>query len=105
MIPMATDVPRNPAADRGAIPVRRRAARVDVETKPATRTTELYAYVAAVAGVLVAGLVTTGGAGSDKLLADQVWLFVTILTAGYMISRGLAKAGSYEPVDADEARR
>jgi hypothetical protein len=103
---MATDVPRNPAADRGAIPARRaRAARVDVETKPATKTTELYAYVAAVAGVVIAGLVTTGGAGHDKLVANQVWLFVTILTAGYMISRGLAKAGSYEPLDAEDARR
>jgi hypothetical protein len=102
---MATDVPRNPAADRGAVRVGRRAARVDVETKPATRTTEFYAYVAAVAGVVIAGLATKGGAGSDKLLADQVWLFVTILTAGYMVSRGLAKAGSYEPIDADDARR
>ncbi len=29
----------------------------------------------------------------------QVWLYATVLTIGYMISRGLAKAGSSEPYD------
>ena len=28
--------------------------------------------------------------------ARQAWLYFTILTVGYMISRGLAKSGSYE---------
>jgi hypothetical protein len=31
--------------------------------------------------------------------ADKAWLYITILTVGYMISRGLAKAGSYEHDD------
>ncbi|HWM01404.1 MAG TPA: hypothetical protein VNP92_03600 [Actinophytocola sp.] len=30
----------------------------------------------------------------DVFLADQAWFYVTLLTIGYMISRGLAKAGS-----------
>jgi hypothetical protein len=28
--------------------------------------------------------------------AQEAWFYVTLLTVGYMISRGLAKAGSYE---------
>jgi hypothetical protein len=31
--------------------------------------------------------------------ACQPWLYVTILTVGYMVSRGLAKSGSREPYD------
>ena len=65
------------------------------ETKPAFKTTELIAYVAAVAGVLIAAAIVdesnAGGMG-----AKQAWLYVTILTVGYMISRGIAKSGSYE---------
>ena len=37
--------------------------------------------------------------------ARQVWLYATILTVGYMISRGLAKSGSREPYDADDSSR
>ena len=29
--------------------------------------------------------------------AKQAWLYVTILTVGYMVSRGLAKSGSRDP--------
>jgi sugar phosphate permease len=60
------------------------------ETKPAYKTTEFLAYLGAVAAVVIAGAVT------DSLGARDVWLFVTVLTAGYMLSRGLAKSGSYE---------
>jgi hypothetical protein len=31
--------------------------------------------------------------------ARQVWLYATILTVGYMVSRGLAKSGSRDPYD------
>ena len=73
------------------------------ETKAAFKTTELMAYVAAVAAVLIAALVLdesdAGGLG-----ARQAWLYVTILTVGYMISRGLAKSGSRDPYNADDDR-
>jgi hypothetical protein len=66
------------------------------ETKSAFKTTEMIAYVAAVVAVLIAGAVidesNAGGLGGK-----QVWLYVTILTVGYMISRGLAKSGSRDP--------
>ena len=59
------------------------------ETKPSVRTTELYAFVAAVAGVLLAAR------QADNFAADQAWALVAALTVGYMLSRGLAKAGSH----------
>jgi hypothetical protein len=70
------------------------------ETKAAFKTTEMVAYVMAVVGVLIAGAVidesNAGGLGGK-----QVWLYVTILTVGYMISRGLAKSGSRDPYTDD----
>jgi len=70
------------------------------ETKAAFKTTELIAYVVAVVGVLIAAMIVdesdAGGFG-----ARQAWLYVTVLTVGYMISRGLAKSGSREPYTDD----
>ena len=74
--------------------------RVSTETKAAFKTTEFIAFVAVLAGVLIAALIVdeanAGGYG-----AKQAWLYATILTTGYMISRGLAKSGSREPFDDD----
>jgi hypothetical protein len=82
----------------GAGDVRRRprvrAART--ETKSAYKTTEMIAYVAVLAGVLIAGAV------ADGFGARSIWLYATILTVGYMISRGLAKSGSHEPYVDDD---
>ena len=67
------------------------------ETKPSFKTTELIVYVLAVIGVLIASNMVGDGAandGSDYFAADKAWWFITLLTIGYMISRGLAKAGS-----------
>ena len=71
------------------------------ETKPAVKTTEFVVYVLAVVGVLLASALVgdTEGRG-DVFLADQAWFYVTLLTIGYMISRGLAKAGSSARRDA-----
>ena len=38
-----------------------------------------------------------GSDGPDAFTANLVWLYITILTFGYMLSRGLAKSGSREP--------
>ena len=71
------------------------------ETKAAFKTTELMAFLAAVAGVLIAAAIVdesnAGGMG-----AKQAWLYVTILTVGYMVSRGLAKSGSRDPYTDDD---
>lgn len=74
-------------------------ARLSTETKAAVKTTELIAFVAAVVGVLIATQVV------DGLTAERGWLYVTMLTIGYMVSRGLAKAGSRDFFDADSADR
>ena len=72
--------------------------RVTTETKSALKTTELIVFAASVAAVLIAGLIVDQ-ADEGGLGARQVWLYVTILAVGYMISRGLAKSGSREPYD------
>ena len=76
--------------------------RLSTETKSAFKTTEFMAYVVVLAGVLIAGAVTKAtsyGANHDPFRADRVWLYVTVLTVGYMVSRGIAKAGSRQPYD------
>ena len=73
------------------------ARRLSTETKAAFKTTEFFAYLATVAAVLIAGLVIEGEGGPDVLNASNVWLYVTLLTFGYMLSRGIAKSGSREP--------
>jgi hypothetical protein len=71
------------------------------ETKASFKTTEFFAYLAAVIGVLIAaGVVDESNAGGFG--ARQAWLYVTILTVGYMVSRGFAKSGSREPYTADD---
>ena len=67
------------------------------ETKPSFKTSELIVYVLAVIGVLIASNMVGDGAadnGADYFAADKAWWYITLLTIGYMISRGLAKAGS-----------
>ena len=76
------------------------------ETKPAFKTTEFIAYVLTVVGVLIASIVVDGngngdnGAAGDYFRADRAWLYVVLLTIGYLVSRGLAKSGSRESYDA-----
>jgi hypothetical protein len=98
--------------DRGATSAHNRPARsgalqrLATETKAAFKTTEFYAFLAVVAGVLFAGNAIEGQeGGADYFAADKVWLYVTLLTIGYMISRGLAKAGSRDPYWDDRGDR
>ncbi|WP_245654386.1 hypothetical protein [Streptomyces violens] len=70
------------------------------ETKPSFKTTEFFVYVAAVVAVLIASALVGSGPGIvDRFPADQAWLYVTLLSIGYLISRGLAKSGSRETAD------
>jgi hypothetical protein len=89
-----------PDVDRSAAPADT-PRRLSTETKAAFKTTEFVAYVAVLVGILVAGAVAKASnyGGHDPFRADRVWLFATILTVGYMLSRGLAKAGSRQPYD------
>ena len=64
------------------------------ETKPSFKTTELIVYVLSVLAVLIASLVIDRNADGQGFSAYQGWFLVTLLTIGYLISRGLAKSGS-----------
>ncbi|MEU1395629.1 hypothetical protein ABZ403_06115 [Micromonospora zamorensis] len=75
----------------------RRVNRRGDETKPSWKTSELAIYVLAVIGVLIASNAVGDGAandGGDYFAADKAWWYITLLTIGYLVSRGLAKAGS-----------
>jgi hypothetical protein len=82
-------------------------ARLSTETKHALKTTEFYAMVAIVAGILIASAIVGQGDGNgnadvDAFPANRAWLYVAIVGVGYMVSRGLAKSGSREPYWADK---
>jgi hypothetical protein len=65
------------------------------ETKPFYRTTEFVVFVVATVAVLLASyLVKAADGHGDYFGADKAWLYVVILSVGYMVSRGLAKSGS-----------
>jgi hypothetical protein len=93
---------RLPADGRAA--AERATVRRSTETKAAFKTTEFIAYLAATVGVLIAALVVDQ-ADAGGLGAKQAWLYVTVLTVGYMLSRGLAKSGSREPYTDDRDGR
>lgn len=70
-------------------------ARSGNETKHALKTTEFWIYLASIAGVMIAAqAVGTTANHGDYFRADKAWWFITLLTIGYLASRGLAKAGS-----------
>ena len=76
------------------------ARRISTETKASFKTTELIAYVAAVLGVLIASAVVD----ASDFGAQEAWFYITLLTIGYLVSRGLAKSGSRDFYD-DYARQ
>ena len=82
---------RTTSDDTGAPKVHRAERQKSTESKSAYKTTEFVVYVFAVLGVLIASMIVDQSFG-----ADPAWRYVTYLTVGYMISRGLAKAGSRE---------
>ncbi|MCW2813941.1 MAG: sle [Nocardioides sp.] len=76
--------------------------RISTETKSSTKTTELYAYVAAVVAVIVTAIVIgdNGDApGGDSFGGSEAMRYITYLTIGYMIARGLAKSGARDYYD------
>ncbi len=73
--------------------------RLTSETKHSLKTTEFWAMVAVITGILIASWIVGQGDGNgssnvDAFPAQRAWLYVAIVAVGYMVSRGLAKAGS-----------
>jgi hypothetical protein len=88
------------SASGDSVSTRQSRRRLYTETRPAFKTTEFWIYVAAVAAVLIASeLVGTTAHHSDYFRADRAWLYIIILTVGYLLSRGFAKSGSKQPYD------
>ena len=77
--------------DRTRVQIRR----LSTETKASLKTTELFAYVVTVIGVLVAA----GTTDASDFGTQEAWFYVVLLTIGYMVSRGLAKSGSRDYYD------
>ena len=73
-----------------------RATGVHDETKWALLTTEFWAMVVLIVAILIAAAV------SDSLDDRRAWLLVTIVGTGYIVSRGIAKAGTDHAPTADE---
>ena len=95
---MATHSATGADTRRGPGAVSRATRRLATETKQAFKTTEFWAMVGLIVAILVsAALIKGGDNGTDEFIARQAWLYVSILGAGYFISRGLAKSGSREP--------
>jgi hypothetical protein len=65
------------------------------ETKASFKTTELMVFVLSVVAVLIASAIVDDG----DFNAKDAWFFVTLLSIGYMVSRGLAKSGSHDHYD------
>jgi len=79
-------------------PTRAGSAGSETESKASYKTTELLVYLVVFAGILIASkTISADGGRHDWLRADQAWLYITVLTTVYMVSRGLAKSGNREP--------
>ena len=67
-------------------------------TKAFFKASEWWAYLAMVIAILIAGDSIEGDeGGGDFFAADKVWLYVTLLTIGYIITCGIAKSGVRDP--------
>jgi hypothetical protein len=74
--------------------------RTQDETKLSLKTTEFWAMGGVIGAILIAAAV------SDSLGDVRAWTLVTVVAAAYIVSRGLAKAGSSytggdDPLDRD----
>jgi hypothetical protein len=65
------------------------------------KTTEFWIYVIVVIALLIAAAVTDQGSDNQGFSAHDAWKYVSWLTIGYMISRGLTKFGGHERDDHD----
>jgi hypothetical protein len=65
------------------------------ETKAFFRTSEFWFAVLGVVAVLIAAY----NDGGDSMTRDDGWRYASWILIGYVLARGLAKAGTKEPTD------
>jgi hypothetical protein len=63
------------------------------ETRRAFKTSEFWVFIGVAAGVII----TTYAKDNDSLTVWRGWLLFCATGIGYIVSRGLAQAGSCEP--------
>ena len=63
------------------------------ETKEFFKTSEFFVWAITVLGILIGAAVVSEGDGSD-FAARNAWLYVAIVSAAYIVSRGISKAGT-----------
>ena len=83
------------ARSDGRPPPRRRPC-ISTERKASIKTSEMIAYVAAVSQCC-------RRPDLRRLRGPEPWFYVSLLTIGYLVSRGLAKSGSRNLYDDDRA--
>jgi uncharacterized MAPEG superfamily protein len=90
------DLSRPRAGDHGT--ARSAANRLTTETKQFFKTSEFFIWLVVTVGILIAANSIEGEEGGvDFFNARHAWLLITILSAAYFVSRGLAKSGSRDP--------
>jgi hypothetical protein len=73
------------------------------ETKEFYKSSEFLVWALGSLMVLIAAAVISGnGATPDVFTGDEAWRYVTILTAAYIVSRGISKAGTRRGRDRDD---
>ncbi|HUR52116.1 MAG TPA: hypothetical protein VMZ11_08335 [Mycobacteriales bacterium] len=96
------------AMSRSATPHLRQGRRLSTETKSAFKTTEFIAYLGTIIAIAIASQTIgkdSGAGGGDYFRADKAFLYITLVTIGYLLSRGLAKSGSRDFYDDDDNNR
>ncbi len=71
------------------------------ETKPSFKTSEFYVWLVVSLAILIASALVDNGEDGQGFGAESAWFYVALVTVGYLISRGLAKAGSHNRTDDD----
>jgi hypothetical protein len=97
---MATTAPQSRTSNGRTDGSVNRTQRRFTETKAFYKTSEFMIWLATVIGVLVVTYIDD----SASLSNWHGWLLITVLSAAYMFSRGIAKSGTREPYTADNDR-
>lgn len=66
---------------------------VSTGSQSAYITIELILYLLATLGIFITAAVIDEGGSGQGFGASQAWFYVTLLTVGFLISRGLARLG------------
>lgn len=70
--------------------------RISTETKASFKTSEMVIYLVVLVGILIASAVADE---ASDFGTQEAWFYITLLTIGYLVSRGLAKSGSRDFYD------